>query len=105
MKGRTVIVVSHHVQLCAPGASYVVALDNRRVQFQGIRDDFRSSGVTSGLVQSTAVESLDLKEEAIDGLDLGRVTESNSTEASDTSSTVAETAAVNKPEKKPPRKF
>ncbi|KAJ7271635.1 multidrug resistance-associated ABC transporter [Mycena rebaudengoi] len=106
MKGRTVILVSHHVQLCAPGASYVVALDNGRVQFQGTRDKFRSSGVMSGLVQSTAAEALDLKEEeAIDGLDLGRVTESNSAEASDTTSTVAETTTVNKSEKKPPRKF
>ena len=30
MRGRTVILVSHHVQLCAPGASYIVALDNGR---------------------------------------------------------------------------
>lgn len=53
MRGRTVILVSHHVQLCAPGASYIVALDNGRVQFSGDRDAFKSSGVMAKLVQST----------------------------------------------------
>jgi hypothetical protein len=52
MRGRTVILVSHHVQLCAPGASYVVALDNGRVQFQGDGHAFQASGVMDGLVQS-----------------------------------------------------
>ncbi|BGP39463.1 hypothetical protein JCM10449v2_003413 [Rhodotorula kratochvilovae] len=35
LKGRTVILVSHHVQLTAPGAAYVVQLANGRVAFQG----------------------------------------------------------------------
>jgi len=52
MRGRTVILVSHHVQLCAPGASYIVALDNGRVQFQGTVIRFKTSGVMNGLVQS-----------------------------------------------------
>lgn len=52
MRGRTVILVSHHVQLCAPGASYIVALDNGRVQFQGDRAAFYSSDVLGSLVQS-----------------------------------------------------
>jgi len=51
MHGRTVILVSHHVQLCAPGASYIVALDNGNVQFRGSRDAFQASGVMDGLVQ------------------------------------------------------
>jgi ABC-type multidrug transport system ATPase subunit len=52
MHGRTVILVSHHIQLCAPGASYIVALDNGRIQFQGDRHSFQASGVMDGLVQS-----------------------------------------------------
>ncbi|KAF8627345.1 hypothetical protein AX15_004416 [Amanita polypyramis BW_CC] len=52
-RGRTVILVSHHVQLCAPGASYVVALDNGRVQFAGGRDEFLSTDVIKSLVQTT----------------------------------------------------
>ncbi|KAH9932956.1 multidrug resistance-associated ABC transporter [Fomitopsis serialis] len=63
MRGRTLILVSHHVQLCAPGASYIVALDNGRVAFQGDRDTFRSSGVLNTLVQSGAADANDDKEE------------------------------------------
>lgn len=55
MEGRTVILVSHHVQLCAPGASYIVALDNGRTQFQGDRGAFYASDVINGLVQSGAM--------------------------------------------------
>ena len=54
MDGRTVILVSHHVQLCAPGADYIVALDNGRIQFQGDREAFYASGVINGLTQSGA---------------------------------------------------
>ena len=54
MKGRTVVLVSHHVQLCAPGASYVVALDRGRVQFAGSRESFQASGVLEKLSHSGA---------------------------------------------------
>ncbi|KAJ7064951.1 multidrug resistance-associated ABC transporter [Mycena amicta] len=68
MKERTVVLVSHHVQLCAPSAHYIVALDNGRVQFQGTRDAFQSSGVMSGLVQSTTANEEDQTELAIEML-------------------------------------
>jgi hypothetical protein len=64
MRGRTVILVSHHVQLCAPGAKYIVALDNGRVQFQGDRDAFYSSGVLNKLVQSGTSGAREDAEEA-----------------------------------------
>ena len=57
MRGRTIILVSHHVQLCAPGASYIVALENGRVLFKGDRQAFQSSGVMQSLAHSGAVES------------------------------------------------
>jgi hypothetical protein len=57
MRGRTVILVSHHVQLCAPGASYIVTLDNGRVLYKGDRYGFQSSGVMHSLAHSGAVES------------------------------------------------
>jgi hypothetical protein len=63
MRGRSVILVSHHVQLCAPGASYIVALDNGRVQFQGDSDTFQTSGVMDGLVQSGRADDKDDKDE------------------------------------------
>ena len=53
MQGRTVILVSHHVQLCVPGASYITALDNGRVLFEGSKEGFYSSGIMKTLVQST----------------------------------------------------
>ena len=64
MHGRTVILVSHHVQLCAPGASYIVALENGRVQYKGDLHGFQSSGVLNSLSQSGAVESTG-KDEAV----------------------------------------
>ena len=67
MRGRTVILVSHHVALCAPSADYVVALDNGRVQFQGPRDAFLQSPVMVGLVQSSGVDPKD-EEPAIEAL-------------------------------------
>ena len=57
MRGRTVVLVSHHVQLCVPGASYIVALDNGRVLYKGDRDGFQSSGVMQSLAHSGAVDS------------------------------------------------
>ena len=53
MQGRTVILVSHHVQLCAPGASYITALDRGRVLFEGSKEDFYNSGIMKTLVQTT----------------------------------------------------
>jgi ABC-type multidrug transport system ATPase subunit len=50
--GRTVILVSHHVQLCARGASYVVALDNGRLEFAGNRNEFLNSDIIKSLVQT-----------------------------------------------------
>jgi hypothetical protein len=73
----------------------VVALDNGRIQFQGNREEFQTSGVMRGLVQSTMAEIQDAQEEAaIDSLNIG---------VSDT--TVGQSTLVSKPEKKPPREF
>ncbi|KAJ6552936.1 P-loop containing nucleoside triphosphate hydrolase protein [Mycena capillaripes] len=102
MQGRTVILVSHHVQLCTPGARYVVALDNGRVQFQGSRDEFKSSGVMNGLVQSTSTtaEIQDVKEEAaIDALDVAKK------DNTDSDTIVAVPTPTTKMEKKQARKF
>ncbi|KAI0761279.1 multidrug resistance-associated ABC transporter [Trametes elegans] len=118
MRGRTLILVSHHVQLCAPGAKYIVALDNGHVQFSGDYENFRTSGVLNTLVQSGASDPADDKEEtviekveeiiedAVEGSTLRESTET--TAASESSSTVAPTPAETeaKPDKKKaPRKL
>ncbi|GAB1519113.1 hypothetical protein RhiTH_002179 [Rhizoctonia solani] len=56
MNGRTVILVSHHVQLVAPGASYVVALDNGRVLFAGPQPEFIGSQVMQRISHSTDID-------------------------------------------------
>lgn len=43
MEGRTIILVSHHVQLCAPGAKFVVHLDNGMVAYSGSSTDYTAT--------------------------------------------------------------
>lgn len=116
MRGRTVILVSHHVQLCAPGAEYVVALENGRVQFQGDRDSFDESGVKDSLIQSEQVDDKDKKDEepapvieevATAVHSLSPSDEGTAEGRSETSSTVATstTSDVKAVQKKPPRKL
>ncbi|OAX35090.1 P-loop containing nucleoside triphosphate hydrolase protein [Rhizopogon vinicolor AM-OR11-026] len=57
MTGRTVILVSHHIQLCLTGASYIVALDNDHLSFAGDRDAFQASAVKGTLVHTTGGDS------------------------------------------------
>ncbi|KAF5389660.1 hypothetical protein D9757_004116 [Collybiopsis confluens] len=105
LKGRTVILVSHHVQLCVPGAKYVVALDNGRVQFEGSREAFQSSGVIRTLVQSTIDEAVDEKEEPhIEELPVPSSQSSDSDPVSETA-TLAPVASSAKVDKKPARKL
>ncbi|KAJ6577627.1 multidrug resistance-associated ABC transporter [Mycena capillaripes] len=105
MQGRTVILVSHHVQLCTPGASYIVALDNGRVLFKGGRNEFKSSGVMSGLVQSTTANEEEQAEVAIEGAIPAAQQPGEGSE--DSQSTVAPSSAAAKKENKPdgPRKL
>ncbi|KAJ7040968.1 multidrug resistance-associated ABC transporter [Mycena alexandri] len=52
MRGRTVILVSHHIQLCADGAAYVVAIDRGTAKFRGGAADFRRSDIFRSLIQT-----------------------------------------------------
>ena len=106
MEGRTVILVSHHVQLCAPGAGYILALDNGRVQFQGDRGAFYASGVINGLVQSgTAASQVEEDETKIS--DVEGLVEAAAIAPSETSSAAVSSTIVtdSKPDKKAPRKL
>ncbi|KAJ7485641.1 multidrug resistance-associated ABC transporter [Mycena latifolia] len=103
MKDRTVILVSHHVQLCAPGAAYIVALDNGRVQFQGNREDFQTSGIMSRLVQTTTANEEEQTEAAIETLP--SVVPSQGEGSDDSQSTVTPSVVPAKKEKSSPRKL
>ncbi|KAI0748272.1 multidrug resistance-associated ABC transporter [Daedaleopsis nitida] len=63
MHGRTIILVSHHVQLCAPGASYIVSLDNGSLQYAGDYDSFQISETYQTLVQLGVPDNAEKKEE------------------------------------------
>ncbi|KAL0565394.1 hypothetical protein V5O48_016631 [Marasmius crinis-equi] len=103
MKDRTVILVSHHVQLCAPGADYIVALDNGRTQFEGKYSAFQASGVMRSLVQSTVDDKGDANEEqAIESK--AENTENRSDPDSETT-TLANAAPSEIKVKKPARKL
>ncbi|KAH8833430.1 multidrug resistance-associated ABC transporter [Flagelloscypha sp. PMI_526] len=52
MAGRTVVLVSHHVQLCAPGATFVLALENGGANFIGDGKSFINSPVMKSLVKA-----------------------------------------------------
>ena len=107
MQGRTVILVSHHVQLCAPGASYIAALDNGRVLFEGSNEAFYSSGVMKTLVQSTeSSEEVDDKEgKVISEKEEKTALVEELDPPSETSSTVAPSTPTSIKAKKPARKL
>jgi ABC-type proline/glycine betaine transport system ATPase subunit len=94
MNGRTVILVSHHVQLCVTGASYVVALDKGHILFAGDQEAFQASSVKEALVHTGGG---DVKKEHIAATSAEPGAEPDP--ASETSSTV-----VNEPQAKPDRK-
>jgi ABC-type multidrug transport system fused ATPase/permease subunit len=100
MHGRTVILISHHVQLCVPGAEYIVVLDNGRLQFEGDRNTFQSSAVMQSLVQST--DTADSKEEVVEVLEETLIAKES---ASDSSSTTASLTPDMKIERKPARRL
>lgn len=117
MKGRTVVLVSHHVQLTVPGAAYVVALNNGQLTYAGNPEGFRSSGVMQSLAQSTDPDtkkaeeavSSPVKETIEDTLaEPGDSEGSSDSELSSTAaatSTAADSQTLQSPKKKKPRKL
>ena len=63
MRGRTAILVSHHVQLCAAGAAYIVSLDNGQVRYSGDYKNFVGSDAFKALVQVEGHDHAETKEE------------------------------------------
>ncbi|KAF9479792.1 multidrug resistance-associated ABC transporter [Pholiota conissans] len=100
--GRTVILVSHLIQLCTPGASYIVALDNGNVRFEGSKEGFHQSGVYKSLINSSLAEG-DATNEHPSSEERTHVME-NRPQIS-TNSTVAIDASAASSETKMPRKF
>ncbi|KAK2461264.1 hypothetical protein APHAL10511_006791 [Amanita phalloides] len=102
---RTIILVSHHVQLCARGASYVVALNNGRLEFAGGRDEFLNSEIINDLVHSTGQG----KEKDVGNVELGPTVEeklgSESGDESEPTSTIVASPSEKDVKRKTPRKL
>ncbi|KAF9450615.1 P-loop containing nucleoside triphosphate hydrolase protein [Macrolepiota fuliginosa MF-IS2] len=109
MHGRTVILVSHHVQLCAPGAKYIVALDNGRLQFEGSSEAFFVSSAMRTLLQSTdGTPATDEEEKEVltkAEEEVLNVSENTGESSSEASSTIAPAPSETKKERKAPRKL
>ncbi|KAH7906727.1 multidrug resistance-associated ABC transporter [Hygrophoropsis aurantiaca] len=106
MRGRTIILVSHHVQLCASGASYIVALNNGQLLFQGSREAFYASPTMAVVMQSSG-KSDEKDTAAAPAAEDVPVEALNTEPTSETSSTVFTTDDTSpvKIEKKAPRKL
>lgn len=57
MKGRTCVLVTHNIQLCAPAADFIVVLDNGRITVQGSAKDVITSGALGEDIQKTSSSS------------------------------------------------
>jgi ABC-type methionine transport system ATPase subunit len=55
LKGRTIILVTHHVRLCLPGAHYLVKLEKGIVAGHGFVDALKASGELVQLLGEEAV--------------------------------------------------
>ena len=79
LKGRTVLMVSHHTALVSPAAAFIVALENvslveetpltvfqGAVKFAGTRSDFVSNGLMEELDNEEAASPIEPKVAAID---------------------------------------
>ena len=64
MRGRTIILVTHHVGLCIKGASYIVALKDGKVAGAGEPQTLLKSGVLGEELARAHEEQVDAKEEA-----------------------------------------
>jgi ABC-type multidrug transport system ATPase subunit len=69
MAGRTVILVSHHVQLCAPGAAFVISLDNGAVTYSGSSKEFLTNGVDPDLLKDDPEDHSDEGVEIIEDVE------------------------------------
>lgn len=71
MRGRTRILVTHHVKLCLPGAAYLVHIAGGRANHVGSPAELRSRGVLADILseRKEAEEALqdEVEENAADG--------------------------------------
>ncbi|KAF9259088.1 hypothetical protein L218DRAFT_875612 [Marasmius fiardii PR-910] len=57
LRGRTVVLVTHHVDLVLPGAHYLVRMLDGRIDMQGTVKELRDQGLLEGIVPGAAFEA------------------------------------------------
>lgn len=62
IKGRTVILVTHHVSLCLPATAYLLELDRGRVLRQGSVEELRKKGQLAHVIEAEDVSQAIQKE-------------------------------------------
>lgn len=66
MEGRTRILITHHVGLCVTGASFVVHLENGRIDFCGSPEELEVSGKLGSILDDVVTHSEEAKEQTIE---------------------------------------
>ncbi|KAJ6585099.1 multidrug resistance-associated ABC transporter [Mycena capillaripes] len=59
LANRTVVLVTHHVELVLPGTHYLIRMKDGRIDSQGTLDELRSRGVLEEITQEAAFEAKD----------------------------------------------
>ncbi|KAF9258421.1 P-loop containing nucleoside triphosphate hydrolase protein [Marasmius fiardii PR-910] len=57
LRGRTVVLVTHHVDLVLPGAHYLVRMLDGRIDMQGTVKDLRDQGSLEGIASAAGLEA------------------------------------------------
>jgi ABC-type multidrug transport system fused ATPase/permease subunit len=57
MKGRTVILVTHHVKMCLPSASYIIELNTGNIERQGRVKDLQQNGVLDAILSEIVTQN------------------------------------------------
>ncbi|KZS87429.1 hypothetical protein SISNIDRAFT_553186 [Sistotremastrum niveocremeum HHB9708] len=67
LSGRTVVLVTHHVELVLPGTDYLVRMKEGRIEYQGAVEELRERGVLEGILkEENVVLGDDLIDDAAD---------------------------------------
>ena len=69
MKGRTRILVTHHVKLCLGGSDYLVHVDAGRTDIAGAPTDLRQSGALSSILDEDQEDEDDVIEDDVEEID------------------------------------
>ncbi|KZS96802.1 multidrug resistance-associated ABC transporter [Sistotremastrum niveocremeum HHB9708] len=102
LKNRTVILVTHHVELVLPGTYYLVRMLDGRIDLQGKVEDLRKSGVLEHIEQEANLEAKEEKKEE----ELKEETADNTAaEVTPADGAASENGTDAKPKAKKPRKL